>query len=106
MSKRWTQLFLVMCIWVLLTPILYITGLDSYLDGQVVQIHEYIIYGLCAALSLYPFFKAIEFWNCNKRLHAIGSAALGIAMPIVSGIFWIFLNLVCKFWGISSAKNT
>lgn len=106
MSKRWTQLFLAMCIWVLLTPILYISGMDSYLDGQVVQIHEYIVYGLCAVLGLYPFAKAIEFWSCNKRLQAIGSAVLGVALPVVSGVFWLFLELACKFWRIGGAKNT
>lgn len=97
--NRWGYFLLAFFGWSLLTPALYVFGLDQVGDGVIVEVHEYCLYALGLPFLFYPFVKGYQFWGREEKAVSIGLILVGLLMPVVSGMFGIFFfEILARAW--------
>lgn len=104
--SRWAKLFLLAIFWVFLIPGLYMFGADRVFNGLVLKVVEYAAYGLFLPFLFYPFWKAMQWYKNGNKVLSIFAILIGIIMPIVSGVFGVFVFEILIDRGRNSISET
>ena len=89
--NKWAKwLILIFCLSFFI-PGFYMFGLDMLWDGWFIRAYQYLICAMFLPLCIYPFWRGLRWYRVGNRVQSILFILLGIFMPVVSGLFGVFI---------------
>ncbi len=95
-ERFWMKIFIVFVVVLFLFPSIYLFGLDKLWEGKLLTLHKYMIISIFLLFFFYPFVKSWEKYREKKLGDSLAFAAIGIVVPVLSGLFGVFLFEVLK----------